>query len=227
MRGTATTASGRSTTTGYDQAIALPGVLAGRGISRVVSSPYLRCIESVEPLAAALGLTVELDGRLAEGAGGAGALALLAEIDGGLACTHGDIVEAVLGRVLEKGAAVVVELDGSGARVLEEPEYRERSARRSMARPRSVSLTVDALASDAFDAYQPVDECVFPGGQPRTMAVPRVDRLVVRSRPHGEPGQKLDRWSRRRRSDLDVTLVDHEPIVRAGARPGPASEALA
>jgi phosphohistidine phosphatase SixA len=105
---------------GYDQAIALPGVLAGRSISRVVSSPYLRCIESVEPLAAALGLTVELDGRLAEG-GGPGALTLLAEIDGGLACTHGDIVEAVLGRVLEKGAAVVVELDGSGgARVVEE-----------------------------------------------------------------------------------------------------------
>jgi 8-oxo-dGTP diphosphatase len=110
---------------GYDQAIALPGVLAGRGTSRVVSSPYLRCIESVEPLAAALGLTVELDGRLAESAGGPGALALLAEIDGGLACTHGDIVEAVLGRVLEKGAAVVVELDGSGARVLEELRVRQ------------------------------------------------------------------------------------------------------
>lgn len=105
---------------GYDQAIELPGVLAGRTISRVVSSPYLRCIESVEPLAAALGLTVELDARLAEGADGAGALTLLAEMDGGLACTHGDIVEAVIGRVLEKGDAVVVELDGSGARVVEQ-----------------------------------------------------------------------------------------------------------
>ncbi|HYA09016.1 MAG TPA: histidine phosphatase family protein, partial [Gaiellaceae bacterium] len=72
---------------GYDQAIALPEALAGRRISRVVSSPYVRCIESVEPLAAALGLTVELDGRLAEGAGGAGALALLTELEGGLACT--------------------------------------------------------------------------------------------------------------------------------------------
>jgi phosphohistidine phosphatase SixA len=104
---------------GYDQAIALPGVLAGRGIARVVSSPYLRCIESVEPLAAALGLTVELDARLAEGADRAGALALLAELDGGLVCTHGDIAETVLGRVLEKGAAVVVELAGGDVRVLE------------------------------------------------------------------------------------------------------------
>jgi phosphohistidine phosphatase SixA len=105
---------------GYDQAIALPGALAGRGIARIVSSPYLRCIESVEPLAAALGLTVELDGRLAEGADRAGALALLVKLDGGLACTHGDIVEAVLGRVLEKGAAAVVELAGGDVRVLEE-----------------------------------------------------------------------------------------------------------
>jgi 8-oxo-dGTP diphosphatase len=105
---------------GYDQAIALPGTLAGRAIARIVSSPYLRCIESVEPLAAALGLTVELDARLVEGADRAGALALLVEIDGGLACTHGDIVEAVLGRVLEKGAAAVVDAAADGVRVLEE-----------------------------------------------------------------------------------------------------------
>ena len=105
---------------GYDQAIALPGALAGRAIARVVSSPYVRCIESVEPLAAALGLPVELDVRLAEGADGAAALALVEELDGGLACTHGDVVEALLGRVLEKGAAVVVELDGGKARLVEE-----------------------------------------------------------------------------------------------------------
>ena len=105
---------------GYDQAIALPGALAGRRIARILSSPYLRCIESVEPLAAALGLAVELDARLAEGASRSGALVLLAEIDGGLACTHGDIIEAVLGRTLKKGAAVVIEPAADGVRVLEE-----------------------------------------------------------------------------------------------------------
>jgi 8-oxo-dGTP diphosphatase len=91
---------------GYDQAIALPGELAGRNISRIVSSPYLRCIESVEPLAAALGLTVELDARLAEGASRADVLELLAELDGGLACTHGDITELALGRMLHKAEYV-------------------------------------------------------------------------------------------------------------------------
>jgi phosphohistidine phosphatase SixA len=104
---------------GYDQALTLPDALADRAIVRVVSSPYLRCIETVEPLAAALGLTVELDGRLAEGAGRAAALALVAELDGGLACTHGDIAEELLGRVLDKGAAVAIERAGAGVRVLE------------------------------------------------------------------------------------------------------------
>ncbi|HTZ05622.1 MAG TPA: histidine phosphatase family protein [Gaiellaceae bacterium] len=87
--------------------------------TRVVSSPYVRCVETVEPLAASLGLEVELDDRLAEGGSRAGALALLAELDGGVACTHGDIVEAVLGAPLVKGAAVVLELAGNEIRVLE------------------------------------------------------------------------------------------------------------
>jgi len=105
---------------GYAQALALADALAERGIARVVSSPYVRCVETVEPLAAALGLAVELDERLAEGEGGAGALALLAELAGaGVACTHGDVVEAAIGRVLDKGAAAVVELADGPARVTE------------------------------------------------------------------------------------------------------------
>ena len=104
---------------GYAQALALADVLAERGIARVVSSPYVRCVESLEPLAEALGLAVELDPRLAEGEGGAGALALLATLGDGVACTHGDVVEAVIARVLDKGAAAVVELAGGAARVVE------------------------------------------------------------------------------------------------------------
>ena len=52
--------------------------------------------------------------------------------------------------------------------------------------------------------------------------MPGVDRLVVCSRPHGEPGQKFDRRGRRRRSNLDVKLVDHVRIVGTRAWPGPA-----
>ena len=101
---------------GRAQALALRDTLLRRGVSLVLSSPYVRCSETVAPLAASLGVAVELDDRLAEGAGGAGARALLAERDGCVACTHGDIVEELIGRTLRKGAAVV--LDGE-LRVLE------------------------------------------------------------------------------------------------------------
>lgn len=89
------------------QAAALVAILRPLGVSRVVSSPYVRCIETVQPLAAALELPLEPDHRLAEGAGSA-ALELVRE-PGVVCCTHGDIVEAVLGRGLKKGAGVVLE----------------------------------------------------------------------------------------------------------------------
>ena len=66
-----------------------------------MSSPYTRCVETVEPLAAELGLEVELDDRLAEGAGSAAAAELLQE-DGVVACTHGDVIHNLLGRGLKK-----------------------------------------------------------------------------------------------------------------------------
>ena len=91
---------------GRKQAAALVELLRPLGVRRVVSSPYVRCVETVEPLAAALELPVEADDRLAEGAGHA-ALELVREA-GVVCCTHGDIVEAVLGRALKKGAAVVL-----------------------------------------------------------------------------------------------------------------------
>jgi hypothetical protein len=76
-------------------------------VRRIVSSPFLRCVETVEPLAAALGLAVEQDDRLGEGAGGRGAIELLRE-EGLVACTHGDVAEEVLGHGLKKAAAAVL-----------------------------------------------------------------------------------------------------------------------
>ena len=54
---------------GRAQAEALPETLAEFGVARVLSSPYLRCTQTVEPLAAALRLPVEPSDDLAEGAG--------------------------------------------------------------------------------------------------------------------------------------------------------------
>jgi hypothetical protein len=90
---------------GRKQALALREL----DVRRLVTSHYARCVETLVPLAAARVLTIEIDTRLAEG-GGRSALPLLAELDGGLACTHGDVVEALLGRPLKKGAAAVVDI---------------------------------------------------------------------------------------------------------------------
>jgi broad specificity phosphatase PhoE len=92
---------------GRKQAAELVELLRPFGVRRVVSSPYVRCVQTVEPLAAALGLQLEQDDRLAEGRGAAAA-DLLRE-DGVVCCSHGDIAEALLGRGLKKGAAVVLE----------------------------------------------------------------------------------------------------------------------
>jgi phosphohistidine phosphatase SixA len=91
---------------GRRQAAELVELLRPFAVRRVVSSPYVRCVETVEPLAAALGLPVERDERLAEGAGRA-ALGLVREA-GTVSCTHGDVVEDIIGHGLKKGAAVAL-----------------------------------------------------------------------------------------------------------------------
>jgi len=65
---------------------------------RVLSSPYLRCVETVVPTATALGLQVEIEDVLAEGAG-RGAVELVRSLAGDdvVLCSHGDIIPEVLG----------------------------------------------------------------------------------------------------------------------------------
>ena len=87
---------------GWKQATRLVDELRELGVTRVLSSPYDRCVQTVEPLAEELGVGIEIDDRLAEGAGRRAALELLGELEDAVACTHGDIVEEVLGRSLKK-----------------------------------------------------------------------------------------------------------------------------
>jgi phosphoserine phosphatase len=51
---------------GHAQARALAQALASHPIARVVSSPLSRCVETAQPLASALAVPVETDGRLIE-----------------------------------------------------------------------------------------------------------------------------------------------------------------
>ena len=95
---------------GRAQALELRDRLVSRGVERVVSSPFARCVETVAPLAAALGVAVETDDRLAEGADPTFARELLTDLPPGwVACTHGDVIVAVTGELLKKGAAFVLD----------------------------------------------------------------------------------------------------------------------
>jgi 8-oxo-dGTP diphosphatase len=92
---------------GRRQAKALAGLLADAVIERLLSSRYLRCVQTLEPLAEARGMPIETTPVLAEGAGGAGAVEILSSDEALVACSHGDVIEEALD--LLAAAGVVLE----------------------------------------------------------------------------------------------------------------------
>ena len=96
---------------GRREASALAVRLASEDLARLVSSPYVRCLQTLDPLAAAVELTIETSESLAEGADGNTTVELLLSLasEGPAACcTHGDVLFDVLGIVADAG----VHLDG-------------------------------------------------------------------------------------------------------------------
>jgi 8-oxo-dGTP diphosphatase len=128
-------------TKGHRQASAIADSLAAIRATGLVSSPFRRCTQTLDPLAATLGLGVDEDPRLAEGAGGEDALALADELrkehEVAVVCSHGDVVPEML-RILKattarfkdpfvwpKGSTWVVTHDGdrwAKARYIPPPE---------------------------------------------------------------------------------------------------------
>ena len=110
---------------GANQAEALVTVLAPFPITAVYSSPFLRCVQTVEPLARARKLPVKQTSQLAEGHGLAGAMQVMGhpKLDHAVLSTHGDIVwelveELVKRHVIrpgeggfEKGSTWVVDVE--------------------------------------------------------------------------------------------------------------------
>jgi broad specificity phosphatase PhoE len=80
---------------GRAQAEALVDLLRDSGPTTILSSGALRCVQTVEPLATALGLEVEGTEELAEGAGADDVLRLVSGLpdDVVLLCTHGDVIQ--------------------------------------------------------------------------------------------------------------------------------------
>jgi len=86
-------------------------------VSRILTSPFLRCRQTVEPLAAALGLIVEVDDRLAESTPVDVSWALLSELagtpgtngsngDAVVICSHGDVIPDLVRRAQGRGMLV-------------------------------------------------------------------------------------------------------------------------
>jgi len=123
---------------GQKQARGLVENLSAWRIDRVVTSPYVRCVQTVEPLAAKLGIEVVQDDRLQEGASPQATRSLLLDTTADVTvwCTHGDVMADLILRLQdeglvddprwEKGGTWVLEHDATGtvssARYLEPPK---------------------------------------------------------------------------------------------------------
>jgi 8-oxo-dGTP diphosphatase len=96
---------------GRREANAIARRLAEDDVGRLVSSPFVRCVQTLEPLAVALELPIETTDLLAEGASGERAAELvltLAASESIAVCTHGDVLYEVTEAVARAG----VTLDG-------------------------------------------------------------------------------------------------------------------
>ena len=90
---------------GCTQADGLIDLLDGQSVGGVWSSPYARCVQTVAPLARARGLTVVEDPLLAEGTPVDAVLARLLDLADRdpVVCSHGDVIPAVVRRLLAEG----------------------------------------------------------------------------------------------------------------------------
>jgi 8-oxo-(d)GTP phosphatase len=90
---------------GVRQAAALATMLAPRGVDAIYSSPYVRCLQTVEPLAAVTGLELNESEMLAEGGSTAAALDWLLSMVGAniVACSHGDVIPSIVQGLERRG----------------------------------------------------------------------------------------------------------------------------
>jgi phosphohistidine phosphatase SixA len=106
---------------GRKQARRLVDLLASYPVERIVSSPADRCVQTVEPLADARGLTIEVRAEVWEDVQrteGAPLVRSLAASDVAVSC-HGGLSDALIGEGQKKGEAIVLELQDDRLAVAE------------------------------------------------------------------------------------------------------------
>jgi 8-oxo-(d)GTP phosphatase len=90
---------------GRKQSDAIASIVSKAGVDAIYSSPYVRCVQTVQPLAKATRLEVIEHEALTEGADASAALDLvtaLAGLDVAL-CSHGDVIPDLLDRLARRG----------------------------------------------------------------------------------------------------------------------------
>jgi 8-oxo-dGTP diphosphatase len=89
---------------GWKQSKLVAERLAGLEPSTLVSSPYIRCIQTLEPLAEQIGADVDVDQRLCEDEPFEPVLELLADLPArSVLSTHGDIIPATMQALVCRG----------------------------------------------------------------------------------------------------------------------------
>ena len=102
---------------GWKQSELLAQRLAKLSPGLLCSSPYVRCVQTLEPLAKRLGVTIETDQRLGDGESVEPVFELLAEApDHSVLSSHGDMIPATL-----------MALEDLGAKLRTPPDWRKAS----------------------------------------------------------------------------------------------------
>lgn len=92
------------TRAGVDQARAIAAMLAPHGPTMLVSSPYVRCRQTLEPLAEITGLEIVDEPGLAEESTLERSLAVLENApDGAVMCSHGDVIPMTIDALIRRG----------------------------------------------------------------------------------------------------------------------------
>lgn len=92
---------------GWRQSEALGERLVAEQPSALVTSPYLRCRQTLEPLARLTDLDIVDDERLAEAGRFEHVLALITSLpDGAVLCSHGDLIPDTIAAIERRGCTI-------------------------------------------------------------------------------------------------------------------------
>jgi 8-oxo-dGTP diphosphatase len=95
------------TPVGLSQSTIIAERLLAQQPSMLLSSPYVRCVQTLEPLAEIAGLEIVIDERLTEESPLEKSLAVLEDVpDNAVLCSHGDVIPDLVNGLIRRGMEV-------------------------------------------------------------------------------------------------------------------------